>query len=70
MNHITKLLEKVNVNSFKEIQTRNYPAYIGMDTHKDTIVVSIATPGRSRLILLRSWALWLCLIPPNHKPWA
>ena len=48
MNHITKLLEKVNVNSFKEIQTRNYPAYIGMDTHKDTIVSSIATPGRTQ----------------------
>lgn len=48
MNHITKLLEKVNVNSFKDIQTRNYPAYIGMDTHKDTIVSSIATPGRTQ----------------------
>ena len=48
MNHITKLLEKVNTESFKEIQTRNYPAYVGMDTHKDTIVVSIATPGRTK----------------------
>ncbi len=32
MNHITKLLEKVNTESFKDIQTRNYPAYVGMDT--------------------------------------
>lgn len=48
MNHITKLLEKVNAKSFKDIQTRNYPAYVGMDTHKDTIVVSIATPGRGK----------------------
>ncbi|MCF6194112.1 MAG: IS110 family transposase [Kangiellaceae bacterium] len=48
MNHITKLLEKVNAKSFKDIQTRNYPAYVGMDTHKDTIVVSIAIPGRTK----------------------
>ena len=44
MNHITKLLEKVKVESFKHIQTRNHPANIGMDTRKDTSVVSMAIP--------------------------
>jgi transposase len=48
MNHISKTLEKVNNESFRSVQTRNYPAYIGMDTHKDTIVISIATPGRGK----------------------
>ena len=48
MNHITKLLEKVKVESFKHIQTRNHPANIGMDTRKDTSVVSMAIPARTQ----------------------
>jgi len=48
MSHVSKILEKVNAESFKDVQTRNYPAYIGMDTHKDTIVASIATPRRTK----------------------
>jgi transposase len=48
MNHSNKTLAKVNNESFKNVQTRNYPAYIGMDTHKDTIVSSLATPGRTK----------------------
>jgi len=48
MNHITKTKSEVNSLSFKDIQNRDYPAYIGMDTHKDTIVSSISNPGRNK----------------------
>ena len=48
MNHITKTKSEVNNQSFKDIRNRDYPAYIGMDTHKETIATSIANPGRSK----------------------
>ena len=48
MNYITKTKSEVNNLSFKDIQNRSYPAYIGMDTHKETIVSSIAKPGSGK----------------------
>ncbi|MCF6288172.1 MAG: IS110 family transposase [Proteobacteria bacterium] len=48
MNHINKTNKKVNTKSFKEQLDRDYPAYIGMDTHKETIAISVADPGRGK----------------------
>ena len=48
MNHINKTPKKVNTKSFKEQLDRDYPAYIGMDTHKETIAISVADPGRGK----------------------
>jgi len=48
MNNSNKTIKEVNNKLFKEIQFKNYPAYIGMDIHKDTIVSSVATIGRTK----------------------
>ncbi len=48
MNNSNNKTSEVNNPSFKDIQNRSYPAYIGMDTHKETIVSSIANPGRGK----------------------
>lgn len=48
MSNINNIKSEVNNPSFKDIQNKSYPAYIGMDTHKETIVSSIASPGRSK----------------------
>ncbi len=48
MSNINNIKSEVNNSSFKDIQNKSYPAYIGMDTHKQTIVSSIASPGRSK----------------------
>lgn len=46
MNNTSKKISELHFESSKDIETRDYVAYIGLDSHKDFIAASIASPGR------------------------